>query len=304
MEPMKGSLSEQYAFALDCKEPNNYTMIPNIVDHLTYDEIVDEETGAFVTKRLSVFAIHLYRVIKNIAGQEGCAWKNTEGLAQAANMSTGQVSKCKKELTQKFHELDGNPLIIITECQKTCSREDKKINGTIYHKIKLLNIWGWNRAFQVLKKQGKCGNVHKQQGLSPHESPNEGLSPHESPLEEARSPGERNKITNKIPLSKEQHPAAGADNVAFLDTQSSDVCLKIFNWFLKMGCDVRSATFFINNFSIEDLKSAHEYTFDIMKKKTQKNSTIANPVGYMRKVLENKWWVKKSNDDNKLASAS
>ena len=282
--------AEQYLIALDSKEPNNYTMVPNIIDHLTYDEI-DEKTGQTIIKRLSVFAIHLYRILRHLAGQDNLTWKSTQNIAEIANMSSGQVSKCKKELMNKFHELDGNPLIQVEEKEKSTFADNKKINGTIYHRISIINIWGWNRAYFLNEK------VRKDQARSPHERADQARSPHERAPQEARSPHERNKNNNNIPLSKEQQPTKQPvcslnkeDSVPSDSSTLDEKKLSAFNWFLKIGCDVVSATFFIQRFSIQDISEASSYVAKQIEKKRRKNQKIDNIVGYLRKTLEGKYW--------------
>ena len=273
---MHASLAEQYAVVVQSGEPSNYTQVPNIVDHLTYDE-KDEKTGEVTIKRLSVFACHLYRVLRSIAGFDNTTWKNTEHLGELSNMSVGQVAKCKKELMNKFHELEGSPLIILTERKKCTFKAGEKLNGTIYHQITIVNIWGLNRAYFWLKKNLKEAD-------SPHESAEVADSPHESALEGARSPHERNKTDTKTPLYKEQH----SEPVCSLDPGDSVVSVqtRMFNWLMQIGCDVVGATGIIQNFTQEELSQASGYVQKQMKKKN-----IDNIVGYLRKTLENRWWV-------------
>lgn len=281
---MDDLLSTQYLVALKNGEPSNYTMVPNIIDHLTYDEIDSE--GKIVTKRLSVYATHLYRVLRSVAGQENATWKNTENLAEISNMSVGQIVKCKKELMQKFHELEGQPLIEITERKKCTFKSGEKLNGTVYHLVSINNIWGFNRAYFYMKKLLK-------QADSPHEPAGMADSPHESALEEAHSLSERNKITNtNTPLSKEQDSTAEAVSVCSLDP--GDVVVseqtRMFNWLMQIGFDILSAKSIIDNFTSKDLFHASGYVQKIMQKKK-----ISNIVGYLRKTLENRWW--ESNND-------
>jgi hypothetical protein len=288
------SKSELYAIALDCNEPNNYTIVPNIIDHLTYD-FVDEE-GNITIRRLSVFAIQLYRIIRTIAGQEGICWRTAENLAELANMSEGQVSKCKKELMQKFHQLEGASLISIEEKEKTILKEGKKINGTIYHVIKLKNIWNYNRAFFLKKKWDK------EQAGFPEKPVEQAGFPEKPVTERAGFPGECNNITyNNTPLFKEQHSADESDIVVSLDKKEDIVIpenrsyneanLQAFNWFLKIGCNLKSAIHFVDNFSVDDIKNASLYVEKQIQKKKKNNSYIPNPIGYLRKTLENKYWL-------------
>jgi hypothetical protein len=283
MEPL---LAEQYAFALENSEPSNYTMRPNVIDHLTYDEI-DEKTGEKIVKRLSVFACHLYTVMRSIAGNENVCWRNTENLAEIANMSEGAVIKCKKELQQKFHQLDGNPLISITEHKKVKEVKGKKI-GYIYHKTLIKNIWNYNRAFFFLKK-------NKVSTDSPHEPDGGSDSPHEPDSRRSDSPGERtNTSCSNTPLYKEQHSTAEAVSVCSSDPVDSVVSsqTRMFNWLMQMGCDILGASTITQNFSQQELSLASGYVQKMIPKMKEKNKPITNIIGYLRKTLEGRWWEK------------
>ena len=297
------SISEKYAVALSNNEPSNYTMFPNIVDHLTYDDI-DEETGQKLTRRLSVYAIHLYRILRSIAGNENTSWKSTEQLAEISNMSKGQVANCKKELQQKFHQLDGKPLIEIKEKKKVTLKQGAKLNGTIYHTIHIPNIWCYNRAFFVTKKfekEARSPNEHAEGARSPNEHAEGARSPNEHALEGARSPGERNNITeHKTPLYKEQHSTARAVPVVSSVSYNKEFDVsgeektKVFNWLMKIGCDELCALDIISSYPIEDIRKAHLYVIKQIEKKSGKNEKISNPIAYLRQVLKNKWWEQKS----------
>ncbi len=277
--------AELYAFHFQSTEPKFYSRIPHIIDHLTYDE-VDKDSGQVIIKRLSVHAIQFYRIIKSITGDEGICWQNRDKLAELANMSAGSVTNAKAELQKHFHQLDGNPLIKIDDGKKTTHT-----NGTIYHKVMILDIWKWNNAFMATL------NVHKKKAPSPNDGANQAPSPNDGAPLGAPSPGDTNNIKqNKNPLSKEQQPVASATAVCPLDKKEEDVSVleqktQAFNWFIKIGCDVRSATHFVENFSIDDIKNASLYVKQMIEKKKTKNEIVPNVVGYLRKTLENKWWL-------------
>lgn len=275
--------SAQYCIAMQNPEPSNYTRVPNIIDHLTYDEI-DEETGVTKVKRLSIYAKELYRILKTIAGQENICWRNTENLAQLANMSKGQVSNCKKELQNKFHQLDGTSLIQITERKKESSK-----NSTIYHQVTIMSIWGFNRAYFLLKKIEK--KIEKE-ARSPDERANQARSPDERAPLEARSLSERTNIYNKTSLCKEQHSTAAPSSVCSSDQENSVDEAKVpwFNFLLKVGYDIFTATSIIEKYSIEEIKNSANYTDKKQLFYKSKNEILQNPLGYLIKTLENKWW--------------
>lgn len=86
-----------------------------------------------------------------------------------------------------------------------------------------------------------------------------------------------------------------SDPIDSIDSDPIDPILeskaKAFNWFVKLGCDVISATSFVEKFSLEDIKEASIYVGKQIKKKKEKGEKIANIVAYLRKTLEGKWWI-------------
>lgn len=287
--------ADVYALHFQNSEPKYYSRIPHILDHLTYDE-TDPETGNVIIKRLSIYAIQLYRVIKTIAGDEGACWQHRDKIAERANMSAGSVTKAKEELQKSFHQLDGSPLIKVEEVKKT-----SQTNGTVYHKLFILDIWKWNNAFMATL------SFHKKEALSPNDTAKPALSPNDTAPQGALSPGDTTKNKqNKNPLSKEQQPAdesASVRSCCPLDMSISSVSvdpppseipedkLQAFNWFTKIGCDIQSALYFIKTFTEEDIRSASQYVEQQLLRKKQKNETIPNIIGYLRRTLENRWWI-------------
>ena len=243
--------ADLYAINFQNPEPRYYSRIPHILDHLTYEE-TDPKTGEKSVKRLSVYAKELYRIIKSIAGEQGAGacWMNRTKLAELCNMSSASITNAKKELQQAFHQLDGNPLIKIEERKRQGVSESNTNYKTIYHCITILDIWRWNAAFMATK------DLKKNIPLSPHDSAPPPMSPHDSAPQGPMSPHDTNK-NNKNHLFKEQQPAASADPVcspvvfsdADVPVPSDDEKSKAFNWFTKIGCDVKSATFFVESFS-------------------------------------------------------
>ena len=285
---MSELLSEQYLIALENPHPNNFTMIPNIIDHLTYDDI-DSESGEIKIKRLSVYSKELYRILTTIAGDTNICWKNAENLAELCNMSKGQIANCKKELMQKFHQLEGTSLIEILDKKKCTKRDGDKINGTHYHQITVKCIWNYNRAFFLLKK------IEKEEARSCGDRAGEHGHVVTAPSEGARSCGDRNNTAcSNTPLFKKQHSTAPPNSVCSSNNSedvSVDPLTSMFNWLMKIGCDEMGAISIVNNFTPDDLHAASGYVQKIMEKKRQKNETLTNIVGYLRKTLQNRWWV-------------
>jgi hypothetical protein len=295
------SPTEAYVIAFQNSEPKHYTRVPNIIDHLTYDAMDSE--GNVIKKRLSVFAKELYRILRMIANDYGACWMNRDNLAELANMSTGSITNAKKELEQKFHQLDGQPLINIEENQKST-----KVNGTTYHKITIIDIWKWNNAFM------SAFNFQKKYGApSPHDGANPAPSPHDGPPREAPSPHDtNNNQTNKNHLSKEQQPTPAGSLVASLvslytkkdplypsDQQKhfkerlfpSGQQKRAYDWLVGEGCFEPTAYKISITYSSDDICKASNYTNE-MHKKSKKD----NKWGYLQQTLKNKYWMKKNRE--------
>ncbi len=287
------SPSQMYAIAFESSEPKHYTRIPNIIDHLTYEEL-DEKTGQTIKKRLSVYASHLYRVIKSIANEGNACWMNRDNLAELANMSTGKISECKKELSQKFHQLDGKSLISIEECKKTTMKGKEQSNQTCYHKITIIDIWKWNNAYMATLKFQK-----KMEALSPGDGADEALSPGDGAQGEALSPGDTNKNPsfNNIPLSKEQQPTADADLSVSSNKEkelfSSDPNIqRAYDWLLKEGFDEKASKEIAIRYSSDDISKAGAYT-NRQVDKNKKNNVKTNKLAYLRDCLKYRYWDNK-----------
>lgn len=291
--------SEIYAVNFQNPEPKYYTRTPNILSHLTYDEI-DEDSGEITKKKLSVYARELYRVLREHAGDYGACWRNRDGLAELCNMSAGSISKAKEELLKNFNELDGTPLINIEK------RTRKSQHGAAtYDLITIMDIWRWNNAFMATLKMRKASPSpslydNDEVAPSPHDGPKVAPSPHDKALEVAPSPHDTNKNKdNNNHLSKEQQTALSVsvcplDSAVSLSVAESDVQSRqkaeAFNWFTKIGCDVFSATQFVEKYSTQDIIEASGYVQKQLAIKKSKNETIGNIVGYLRKTLEGKYW--------------
>lgn len=77
---------------------------------------------------LSVYAFRLYVHLKRVAEDEGSCWQSARTLADACNMSSGQVSKAKDELEQK----------------QLIARHPKILRGGIGDDITIVDIWPQN----------------------------------------------------------------------------------------------------------------------------------------------------------------
>jgi len=276
--------------------PAYFTMIPNIIDYLTYN--FTEDDGTVTTRRLSVYAKELYRVLVRIAGDEGACWMGRDKLAEICNMSTGSVTNAKKELLQSFNELEGKPLISLQECKKSLMKEGQIIGATMYHKIRICDIWKLNNKYFKVKKLCTIGS--QSQPMTPPPPPKS--SADSTPQRPASSDDTNKTHNNKTQLFKEQQPVASATPVCSLDQSVDSVCsdsppvdqkAQAFNWMMRYGFDERAAMQIIDKHTIEDISLASQYVMDQMRKRKEKNETIANPLGYFVKTIEGRWWRQK-----------
>lgn len=261
-------------------EPSFYTRMPDIIFHL-------KQNG----KRLSVHAQQLYRCIKMFCGNSTKCWANRDTLADLSGMSAGMISKCKKELTQKFDQLAGNSLITI---------ETKKKKDCVYHEITVVCIWRFNNEFMSTYYTEKVmnKNVRKSEGMSPHDTPKEGMSPHDTPSTGSMSPHDTNKIQQqKDTFVKEQDTNADALPVCssfqekeLSSCQSEEDAIAIRDWCRSHGVNERATKRFSKDYNAEDFFKAVKYTEDQRIKKSKKGEEIPNPSGYLSTVLKNRYW--------------
>lgn len=276
-----------YAFHFQNEEPSYYTIVPNIIDHLTYQV---EKDGIKETKRLSVYAKELYRVIRMIAPKGVTCWHSTESLAEIIGCSTGKVSQAKDELLMPMDQLDGSPLII--ETKKTTVRKTESGHTfpvPLSHKM-IVDIWKWNNAFMATRKfQNEYGRD------SCGEDPEVGNSCGEEPLLGGYSCGERNNNPCLLdPICIVQQPTADADLVVFKSQKKEKEFMqlpldkqKAVKWMLSHKCHPVAALDIAKKFSIYDIEKASDF---VMTKKEKKH--IDNMWGYFRTVIENRFWLR------------
>lgn len=282
------SPSEIYVINFQNPEPLYYTRIPNILSHLTYDWL-NPKTEKMEVKRLSVYAKELYREMKDIGGKNNKCWMNRDNIAERCNMSEGMVTKCKEELCQKFHQLDGNPLITIIEKPRKKVVDGIGINGTNYHEITILNIWPWNNGFMATKK------YHKEEAPSPHDRADPAPSPHDIAQQGALSPHDTNK-NNKNHLFKEQEQPVSSVCSVFdknKDFVSSDKKVQAYEWLVKNGCSEGNASSIVKKFTCEDIIEASKYMEIQMKKNKAKGKVTENKAAYFQNVLNKRYWENK-----------
>lgn len=284
---------ELYAFHFQNPEPKYYARVPNIIDHLTYQIEVD---GKKETKRLSVYAKELYRVIRMITNDYGKCWHSTKSLAEIVGCSTGSISNAKNELLMPMDQLDGNPLIIETERTTIKRLDDGHAIPVPLITRGIVDIWKWNNAFMATRKfQNEYGRD------SCGEQPEDGDSCGEQPSLDRCSCGEpNNNPVIKNPMFIEQQPTADADCVVFKSSKKEkeramlpSEAKKAFEWMIKKKCDPVAALDIAKKFTPDEIHQASGYVMNQMKKNYIKNKKIDNVWGYLRTVLDRKFYLQK-----------
>lgn len=283
------SSSELYAEQFQNPEPKFYTRVPNIIDHLTYTVL---DKGKKKTKRLSIYAKELYRIIRMIASDKGACWNSTENLAKKIGCSVGAVVNAKKELLMPMDQLDGSPLVIETRKKLLKKKADGTNFATTLCTRTIIDIWKWNNAFMAtLKYQNQYGSTD-----SCDESVDGTDSCGESVPLGTDSCGERNNNpSNNIPLFEEQQPTADADPVCLSKMQKkrlflSDSQRKVFDYLVKDGLEEKAAMDIACKFTSEELNSALKYCAEQFKKNKQKGKKVPNKWGYLRSCLNSRYW--------------
>lgn len=286
--------AEYFAINLQDEEPNFYSRIPHIISQITYDE-VNEETGEVETKRLSIYAKELYRVIKSITNDTGACWQSRDKLAEECNMSAGQITSAKKELMQSFNELDGLPLISIKKMQKTSVKGGICKNKTYYDLITVTNIWRFNNAIMRLK------NLPKVVAPSQNDNACSAPSKYDTPPQGTPSQPDTNKNPiNKNPLSKEQQPLGKPKSVGSLakkeDVVLPDKSYQSYNYLVKSGYKSAMALKMSMQYSPDDIKNASTYFVEQMAKNKKLGKVIPNECGYFTNILQKRYWEKKKKE--------
>lgn len=287
------SPAELYAVEFQNTEPKFYTRIPNIIDYLTYTV---EEKGKKITKRLSVYAKELYRVLRMIASEDGACWCSTETLADRIGCSVGSIVNAKRELLMPMDQLDGSALIIETKKTVQKKTSDGKKFATVVCTRVIIDIWRWNNAFMAtLKYHRPNTNVHKPEAYSCDEYPDPPYSPDELASPVTDSCGEANKKQkNKNHLFKEQQPAADAASVCLSKKRERMFFSKeqkaAYLWMIENKCDEASAFEMASKFTPDEIHQASKYLLDQEKKNKAKNKKIDNRWGYFRQTLNRRFW--------------
>lgn len=298
MSNPKLSPSEIYANHFQTTEPNFYTRVPNIIDHLTYTVIKDGEKQVH---RLSVYAKELYRVIRMIASDYGKSWHTMDDLAEKIGCSKSKVSEAHQELLQPMDQLDGSPLIHIERKNKKITSDNGHQCGTVYFIRTIINIWPWNNAFMAtIKYQNKYGRIvdDEEPSCSPCEPVSGSCSPCEPVHLGSCSPCERNNNTGKKnPVLEEQQPteASASAHVCSSKTQKAKMFLspeqsKAYDWMIEKRCNPNAALKIVKTYCSQEIQHASAYLMNQLTKNKSKGVQIPNIWGYFTSILKGRYW--------------
>lgn len=249
-----------FQIAEDGPDHKYRTEIPNIVFDLD----------------LTPIEFKVYCQIKKIAGDEGACWYSMKNLSDQCKCSERSVQYAIEKLQQIFPI--GKPLIQITHRKK----KDGSADTSVLH---VINIWpenGKRRQFQKI-----LGGANGAPGVV--------QTVHQGGANGAPKQEQENK--NQKEQQKQAHvPVVSVssklfDSVSVETSQESDAKAKAFCWFVNIGCDIITATQWVESYPIEDIQAASEYVAAMVKRNKAKNKSVPNVVGYLRKTLENKYWI-------------
>lgn len=284
------SASELFYAQLENSEPNFYTRVPNIIDHLTYTTIVD---GKKEVHRLSVYAKELYRVIRMIASDTGKCWNTGALLALKVGCSTGMITKAMKELLMPMDQLDGNALIVESRRFKEVVRDDGTKYAVTLCTRTVVNIWNWNNAFMATlsyqTQYGRRGSISCDEIDGGSISYDEMASLGSVSLSEANNNSlNNNPLLNKQPTEAEApDPVCPSEEVVQLSEDEDPLFTKLVG----LGFKNKVAKELIDKYPLEYFNKAFTHIKKVRKEYKVKGKVMTNPNGYFIKTLENKYWI-------------
>lgn len=307
-------------------DPKHFEMMPHILSHLTYIEL-DGQTGIYYRKRLKAAHKEVYRIIKMIAGT-GICFRTEEYIANMAGCSVETVSEAKWIFTEAFEQLDGNPLMTITQKSVMTKRknelnEERIINKRPVHVCQLMQIWKYNNAYMttlmdkepgpmkqplsekeaelVIEKMFQkssaelASQIVHNLGADPKKRESPGADPkkRESPSERA-DPKKRVDIKQRqTPLLKDKDTMAKAIQMSLINSVCEEDLkseCSTHEWLQKMGFKQAKATQLLSDYGIYQIQSAVFYV-----KKELKNKPPTRTIsGYLLQAIEKSWWVPKT----------
>lgn len=286
------SPSELYAINLNENDPKYFSLTPGIIFHCTY--VAKEKKkgkkhyGELVRKKISPHAIALYTCIRQIAGQNSACWSSTSYLSALTGMSAGMISEAKADLTQPIEQLNGKPLLEITEKRKKVTQPDGSVKSVPYHQIVPTHIWPENNAYMATisyQENLELGLVSRSQCESQPPS----RSQCETDSLGSRSQCETNK-TEKNSSVNETEPARCASGCSSsekgLFEENQEKIAKAKQAMRSSGSDENFIREMTKRFTPQRILDAGFYVQQMAKRKR-----ISNLQGYFRKAIESgrKW---------------
>lgn len=300
------SLTEIYCTQLQNPEPAYYARIPGVLYKATYlEEITDSKSpdcGKRIRKKLSANAIHFYSYLKQLAGSGSACWASGEHYAEECGLSTGTISKVKKELQKPIEQLNNQPLIKVEKRKRRMQMPDGSVKVTPYDHITILDIWRFNNAHMSVQskiEKLKLGIVDNYGSHSPNETDTPSSSPGESDPRRSVSPGEtNNRITEEESFCYRTDSAATANcdcqqtkkETVISLAQGLDKEREVARAAMKNnGCDDNFINEMLRRFSPQRIIDAGNYTYHQFKRGNVKS----NAKGYLRIAIEKglKWKI-------------
>lgn len=296
------SAAEIYAIHFENPEPKFYERMPNIIDSLTYTD--KDKDGNEVKGRLSVYAKELYRIMKKFAAKSGMCWADTDLLAEEMNCSHGKVVQARKELIKSFHQLNGQPLIILREYTGK-----RKKRGCKPYKVEIVDVWAFNNAYCACLANGvqkadldsDCGkNVDN---LPTYEQSDDPISQNVTNKDFNQSKCDQLDplISHNMTVTKQTSSTIQTykkQNISpcqmLLLNQRFDECFssqsKTMTWLMDFGFKEKVAgNILTNHRDLFEILCAADYLKQVIEQeKTQIKSTVT---GYFLAILENKWYL-------------
>jgi hypothetical protein len=303
-EKFMTNLPETYAIHYQNPEMESYARMPASLYHLTYIVEIELSDGTkhFIRKRISPRARDLYCYMK-IIGKKSC-WLHQKDLAEAIGCSEGTISKCRKELTQNFEQLNNKSLITINEKKKRYKDAQGKQQSTIYYESIIVDIIRESNGFIATYLEAKKNgieykgyahdlNVHNLPAESNNDRANAPESNNDRGSLGAESNNDRNnRITETNVTCKITDNPAIAECCQFKDNLSVTEMVEQAETLQDMAIlemrlfniDSNMMKEMIKRFPPQQIIDGINYALEQKRRCKIRN----NPQGYARKCIENK----------------
>jgi hypothetical protein len=280
-------------------EMSNFPIEGNVIDH-TWPFIVVKENGKpdHIAITLLAHIVYWYRPVYH-HNPDGSIILGKKYKADILQRSYSEIEDMlgltKREAQEAFQRLE--VLGFVTRELRTIDANGQKISNVLF--LRLNHQLLAQRRDEYLKK---CISSYakKDEGIR---QKGQGGTPNVTTYTENTT-----QTTQKEQQTVKAVPVVSAvPSEVFVDSFPSEVPIdepkeidpitekkaKACNWFVNIGCDIKTAIYFTETYTLEDIQKASLYVEQQLQKKKAKNETIGNIVAYLRKTLEGKWWLKK-----------